>query len=133
MSETTIDRYRLRALIDRSSLTQGQLAAKSKVSQAHLSRLLSGKRRNVKVETVQKLATALGVDVSELIPQAIPRQITKQDIDLSAPDLRLVFNKLAELPPEDRQLVLDMIRPLIERADQMKREREKRRGESGEG
>lgn len=123
MSETTIDRFRLGNLIARSGLTQGQLSLKTGISQAHLSRLLSGQRRNVKVSTVQKLAAALGVDVAELIPQPERYQTnTQPPIDLSSPDLMLVLNKLAELPVEDRQLILEMIRPLIERAERRRRE-----------
>jgi len=65
--DVVVDGHKLRRL--RGDLTQGQLAAKSGVSQSHISRLEEGKKPNAKLSTVGKLARALGVPPSTLLAE----------------------------------------------------------------
>lgn len=133
MVEPTIDRFRLIALREARGLTQGQLAVKSGVAQAHLSRLETGKRTNVKVSTLQKLASALGVQPEDLMVKLRRLPGTeKAPIDLANPRLQIVLQKIAELPPEDQQMIIDVISPIIERDERLRKERERRKPE-GEG
>lgn len=48
-------------------LTQSELAAASKVSLSMVSKIESNQRRNVSIDTIEKLADALNVSVHDLI------------------------------------------------------------------
>ncbi len=48
-------------------MTQAELARKTKLTEAYVSQLLSGKRKNPSLPTLKKLARALGVPVAELL------------------------------------------------------------------
>lgn len=54
---------RLKEAIEKSGLTQDELAARAEVSQASISYLMSGARTTVTVETLDKLADALGIEL----------------------------------------------------------------------
>jgi transcriptional regulator with XRE-family HTH domain len=57
----------VRRLRRRQSLTQMQLAARARLDQGHLSQIESGARPNPGWMTLQKLARALGVPITELV------------------------------------------------------------------
>ncbi len=57
---------RIRRLRDERQLTQEQLAHKAKISLGYLARLETG-RHDPKLSTLRKIATALGVPVTELL------------------------------------------------------------------
>ena len=112
-----IDGRRLRRLRLDRELTQGQLALKSGVPQAHISRIESGRFCNLKLSTLSKLAMALNVGFDDLLPSDTPPPPPAlPPIDLSSPDVRLVLARIAELPNEDQAMIWEMIRPLVERA-----------------
>jgi transcriptional regulator with XRE-family HTH domain len=48
-------------------MTQVELAAKAKVTQAYLAQLEAGTRKNPSLEILNRLAKALGVPVTELL------------------------------------------------------------------
>jgi DNA-binding XRE family transcriptional regulator len=60
---------RIRSLRIRAGLTQSQLAEKSGLPQSHISRLEIGKHSPSRA-TIEKIATALGLPVSEFDPSA---------------------------------------------------------------
>jgi transcriptional regulator with XRE-family HTH domain len=51
----------------RQKLSQAELARRAHISQAYLSRLEAGIQRNPSIETVKRLAKALGVPVTVLL------------------------------------------------------------------
>jgi len=57
---------RLKTLRERRGMTQEQLAEKSGVSRTYLARLETG-RQDPTLSTLEKLATALKVDVAKLL------------------------------------------------------------------
>jgi transcriptional regulator with XRE-family HTH domain len=57
---------RIRRLRDERQLTQEQLAHKAKISVGYLARLETG-RHDPKLSTLRKIATALGVPVTDLL------------------------------------------------------------------
>jgi transcriptional regulator with XRE-family HTH domain len=59
-------RIKLREVRERLLVTQDELAERTGISRATLSRLENGLQRP-RISTVRKLAAALGVDASELI------------------------------------------------------------------
>lgn len=58
--------YRIRELRDDARLSQAELAEKSGVSRATISIVESGKASDIKIETLSKIARALGRNISEL-------------------------------------------------------------------
>lgn len=59
---------RIKAIRERKRLTQVELSAKALISQPYLHDL-ENNRRGAKPETYERIAAALGVDVSELFEQ----------------------------------------------------------------
>lgn len=57
---------RLRALLDRKNLSQADVAAMAGMSQASLSELLRGVRRDVMLSTVERIVEAAGGTMCEL-------------------------------------------------------------------
>ena len=57
----------IRDLREQAKLTQLQLAKKAKVTEAYISMIESGARRNPSLPTLKRLAKALGVPVGELL------------------------------------------------------------------
>lgn len=58
---------RLKAVREVARVSQGQLARASGVDQSTIARLESGERENPNLETVEKLAGALGISLAELL------------------------------------------------------------------
>ncbi len=58
---------RLKRLREARGLSQLRLAKLAKVAQVYISELEAGKKRNPGIETVQKLAKALKVKVTQLL------------------------------------------------------------------
>lgn len=59
----------LRARLARLDWTQTELAARSGVSQSHLSQILKG-RRHIYIDQLESICEALGLDVAEVIGDA---------------------------------------------------------------
>ena len=58
---------RLREYRERAGMSQLELAERSGVARAYINMLESGKRENPGLETVQRLARGLGIDVVYLV------------------------------------------------------------------
>ncbi|MHB1131691.1 MAG: helix-turn-helix domain-containing protein [Chloroflexota bacterium] len=124
MDEVVVDGLELRRLREERDLTQGQLAIKAGVVQSVISNLELGKKPRARISTVRGLARALSVPMERLLTdrgQRIPDVKAPADLDLSDPNLRLVLQQLAELGPEDREVILKMIAPYVERARELRR------------
>jgi transcriptional regulator with XRE-family HTH domain len=57
----------LKQIRERKGLSQLDLAKRAKVSQGYLSDLEAGEKKNPGIETLRKIAKALGVPVAELL------------------------------------------------------------------
>lgn len=57
----------LKTLKSKNKLTRRELARKSGVSEAELYLIEVGKRKNIRLETLQKLAKVLGTTIDELV------------------------------------------------------------------
>ncbi len=57
----------IKQLRDRAELTQEQLARKAGVTEAYVSMIESGTRKNPSLPVLKRLAKALGVPVTELL------------------------------------------------------------------
>ncbi len=69
-----LDVQRIRSQMESQGLSQKDLVAKSGVSRAQLSRILSRNRGNVREQTVARLAQALGTDLAELVVEGRQQQ-----------------------------------------------------------
>lgn len=58
---------RIRKIRRATELTQAELAEKARVSTTHIGLVETGKRR-VSLQTLQRIASALGIKVKELLP-----------------------------------------------------------------
>ena len=82
---------RIKQAIKESGSSVGELAQKMGVSRQTISRQING--ANITVETVQKIADALGVPVGQLFDQA-QQQTTADNITITCPHCgtKLVIN-----------------------------------------
>jgi XRE family transcriptional regulator of biofilm formation len=58
----------LRQLRKQRKLTQNELAKRAEVTRSHLSLLEAGHRKNPSIDVLERLARALSVPVTELLP-----------------------------------------------------------------
>lgn len=66
-------RFQLRELLDKSGLSQTELASRAKVSFATVNRLATNATGQVSLETLDRLATVLGVQPGDLIVREAPK------------------------------------------------------------
>ncbi len=66
MKQRTL-RVMIKKLRQSKGLTQVQLAKRAKVTQAYVAYLEAGEKRNPSLDTLKRLARALGVPVRELL------------------------------------------------------------------
>ena len=109
---------RIAELMNGLELTQAELARKTELPAATISRIISGQRNNPRLETLQRLAGALSVPVDCLCSRGSPLD---EAID---PEIELFFSGEWQFLPEDEK---DWVRRII----RMVRERRKARGSSG--
>ena len=57
----------LKRLREAKGISQLQLAKQAKVAQGYISEIEAGEKKNLGIETLRKLAKALGVPVTELL------------------------------------------------------------------
>ena len=103
--EGRIDGKRVKEARDKLGLTQTELAKLSGVSQGQLSEIESSSSTNARVGTLASLASALGVDPSELLAPAAPDAekrlpLTRggKPVDIPVAPVRVTPAKLASVP-----------------------------------
>lgn len=130
-ADSPIDGEILRRLREERGWSQGKLTQRSGVKQPHISMIESGEQRDTTVAKAVALARALGATVEELtgVPSGVGTVIPPDlaGLNLADPNIRLFLQQMAGLPSEDRAVILKMIAPYIERAEELKRQREERR------
>jgi transcriptional regulator with XRE-family HTH domain len=98
---------RLRAVIDNDpNLSEAGLATKAGLDNSTIRQLLSGKTRNVRVDTAMKICGALGITIEEFMGS--PRTSEERDI------LRLI----SQLPVHLRRQLLGYGQGLVAAQDQ---------------
>lgn len=107
MKPPTIDGQALRRAREAKSWTQGQLAYHAEVDQSVISRLERGSQRGVRFVTIQQVARALGLSVSDFVHRPPPGQVSLQ-AEQDALDI-------ATLPVDDQEVVRSLIRSLQRR------------------
>jgi transcriptional regulator with XRE-family HTH domain len=103
----------LRRLMQRRDFQQAELAKRSGLSEATISRILSGEQRNPTAETLRALARALGVGVADLLAE----DGRPHGVDDEAEEILL--NLYRVLGPEDRAKIVEYAEAIA-----LKRQRE---------
>ena len=67
MKRTRIDKDMLKRYMEWQNLTQASLADRAGVSRPHIHRILDGESFNLRLETVDRIANAVGVDTFALL------------------------------------------------------------------
>lgn len=83
-----------------------KLANDAGISKGYLSNIETGKKENPSVELLDKIAIALGVNVSDLFDQDEQPRDLLNDME---EDMKILFSKAKQLSKEDRQKVLKMM------------------------
>ncbi len=105
-------------LIDNLGLTQAELARRTNLPAATISRIVSGQRTNPRLDTLERIAGALSIPVDYLCDRG------SQADDILDPEIELFFSGEWRCLPEDEK---DWVRRII----RMVRERTKARETSG--
>ena len=98
---------KLKNLREKKGLNQKQLAEASGVTQATISRIESGRVRQIRSDSLRRLATALGVTVDFLVDRT-ERQ-TPSDILESDQEASYVFRGFDKLSVEGKKKVMSFI------------------------
>lgn len=91
---------------------QKQLADASGITQATISRIESGEVKQLKSESLRKLAEALDVTVDYLVGKT--DKLTPNDIVESDPTAKYIFRGYEKLSAKEREQVKDFVRFLEE-------------------
>jgi transcriptional regulator with XRE-family HTH domain len=67
----------LRLQLEAKNIQQEELAKRAELSAVYISKLLGGKRPNITLETVEKIANGLEVTPAELLGLGLSKQFTK--------------------------------------------------------
>ena len=105
------------AILDKKGWSRYKLCKEANLAQSTLSDILSGKNANPRMDTIQKIATALDVDVNEFFDNTLP--IDKNDInkwdneyhDLKETDsdLKRIERARSKMEPKDREKMMKLL------------------------
>ena len=105
------------AILDKKGWSRYKLCKEANLAQSTLSDILSGKNANPRMDTIQKIATALDVDVNEFFDNTLP--IDKNDInkwdneyhDLKETDsdLKRIERARSKMEPKDREKMMKIL------------------------
>ena len=79
----------------KKNMNQKQLAERSNITQATISRIEAGKVNQLKSNALRRLAEALGVPINYLVDQA--KKLTPDDLVSSDPDAAYIFRGYEKL------------------------------------
>jgi len=107
----------LKKIMDFFHLDQVQLAKKTKMTQAYISHILTGKRKSIGLDNLKKLSTGLGISLSQVIGEVPLDKPEKPELEITAEALDII--ELLQTLPED-----DWIRKALdEKLNNIKREK----------
>ncbi|MDC4242139.1 MULTISPECIES: helix-turn-helix domain-containing protein [Clostridium] len=89
-------------------ISLSKLARDAGISKGYLSNIENGIKENPSVELLEKIASALGVNVSDLFDEE-PIKNIEDELDILEEDMKILFSKAKQLSKENRKKVLKMI------------------------
>lgn len=99
---------RVEQLMIKKNMNQKKLADASEITQATISRILSGQVKELKPETLKRLAKALGTTVDYLVGKT--ERMTESDILESDEDAQYIFRGYEKLSAKGRAQLKDFVR-----------------------
>jgi transcriptional regulator with XRE-family HTH domain len=110
---------RIKAIIDAKGLTQRELAGIAGIHEVSVCRIISGQRQPG-LPTLRKLADALGMSVSELVGEALPRPAQPTEAQAEDAAEEQVLERLADVlqaaPAPRRARILRTVRLIAKAA-----------------
>jgi transcriptional regulator with XRE-family HTH domain len=105
----------LAGVVAERGISWRRLGKEAGVSHAALSALRSGRAARPSMETCYRLASYLHHDVAGVLQMA-GYSVDAPNVELSDPELNLMFHDLLELTPEEREPVKEFVRFALARA-----------------
>lgn len=105
------------AILDKKGWSRYKLCKEANLAQSTLSDILSGKNANPRMDTIQKIATALNVDVNEFFDNTLPineNDINKwdneyHDLKETDSDLKRIERARSKMEPKDREKMMKIL------------------------
>jgi len=105
---------RVRELRLARGMDAADLAQAAGISPGYVSLIENNRRRNIPLKTLTSIASALGVTVSDLLPEGIEEQLLvrepKSDYEAEDPLWHTFLRAAKNLTPDERKEILDYIR-----------------------
>lgn len=101
---------KIKELRELKGLSISVLAKNAGISKGYLSDIEKGAKENPSVDVLEKIAIALGVNVSDLFDQ----QPITDKLDFMEEDMKVLFSKASKMTKENREKVLKMMELFIE-------------------
>ena len=105
---------RIEYLCRQKGIRPGKLCADLGISRSLMTDLKMGRKKSIRTETAQRIATYLGVSVDRLICPDEQDHISIEDVDVA------FYGQYRELNDEDKQTVRDMVRIMRQRRSQQR-------------
>jgi transcriptional regulator with XRE-family HTH domain len=114
MPETALGK-RIRELRQIAGLSQSELADRIGVHSSYIGHLETGRIKLPSQDILLKMAKVLDASSEDLLRAAGYLPPEAPNLDLADPKLRFYLSSLGDLPEEDRQLIIEIIRQFLER------------------
>jgi transcriptional regulator with XRE-family HTH domain len=94
------------------NLSQGDIESRAGLAHNALSRIENAQVASPRLETLQKIAGAMGIHVEQLM-NVQPHTIQKKSSELVDPAVQEIAQQISRLPSQKRQAVVDAIQKIL--------------------
>lgn len=109
-------------IMEEKNFTAYKLWKESKVAQSTISTILNGDNKNPTTATLEKLANALDVSISQFFNDEISDELNasnqKQDVEEFDEETRAIARGMKNLSPNKKKLLKDLIKTMTEAGDE---------------
>jgi len=112
-----LNREAIEKALRRKGWSKYRLCKEANMAQSTLSDILNGKAKNPNTKTLQKIADALGVSVSDFFDNAEDKEEDLPDFeDEDTAEMKILFDKAVDkkLPPADKRRLMAIIKVFLE-------------------
>lgn len=111
------NREAIEKALQRKGWSRYRLCKETHMAQSTLSAILSGEAKNPNTKTLQRIADALGVSVSDFFDNAEDKEEDLPDFeDEDTAEMKILFDKAVDkkLPPADKRRLMAIIKVFLE-------------------